>query len=67
MLLRAYYSLDISQNITCSNDISWTLLYNKILYFQHQIKLPFLNMKNEALVTFVVACVSVIAPYFNVA
>jgi hypothetical protein len=28
-----------------SNDILWTLPYKKILYFQHQIKMPLLNVK----------------------
>jgi len=64
MFLRVYYSLDIFQiNSHVSNDILWTLLYEKILYFQHQIKLPFLNMKNKTLVTLDVPHVSVIAPY----
>jgi hypothetical protein len=31
---------------TCFNDILYVLLYRKFLYFQHQIKLLFLNMKN---------------------
>jgi hypothetical protein len=31
---------------TCFNYVLWTLLYKKILYFQHQIKLPLLNVKN---------------------
>jgi hypothetical protein len=35
-----------SNYFTGSNDILWTLLHKKILYFQHQIKLSLLNMKN---------------------
>jgi hypothetical protein len=36
--------------------------YKKILHFQHQIKLPLLNVKNKAHVTLVVAHVNVTTP-----
>jgi len=46
MFLKVFYSSDIFQINSHSNDILWTLQYKKILYFQHQIKLPLQNVKN---------------------
>jgi hypothetical protein len=45
--LRVYYSLNISQINSHVPMRYYELdLTKKILYFQHQVKLPLLNMKN---------------------
>jgi hypothetical protein len=35
----------------------------KILYFQHQTKLPFLNIKNQTCITLIMAHVNMITPF----
>jgi hypothetical protein len=63
MFLKAYYSSDIFQINSHVPMIYYEPYYvKKILYFQHQIKLLLLNVKNKTLVTFVGICVNVTAP-----
>jgi hypothetical protein len=63
VILKALYSLDIFQINSYVPIIYYEpYLYKKILYFQHQIKLPLLSMKNQTFVTLVVTPINVTTP-----